>query len=137
MSDFRLKGYRAPEEAIQRAFIEWCEWNQKLGYPELALGFAVPNGGLRPAAISSLGRRYSVEGQKLKALGVKRGVPDWALPVARGGYIGLMIEFKRPGEKPTSEQADYARLAQSHGHKVVVCTSPEAAIAVVQEYLAG
>jgi VRR-NUC domain-containing protein len=134
---FRLSVYRAPEEAIQRAFIEWCQWNERLGYPELALGFAVPNGGVRPWAVSAEGRRYSVEGQKLKALGVKRGIADYILPVARGGYIGLMIEFKRPGEKPTPEQSDYARLAQSHGHKVVVCTSPEAAIAVVQEYLAG
>lgn len=31
---------------------------------------------------------------KLKALGVKAGIPDLVLPMARGGIFGLHIEFK-------------------------------------------
>jgi hypothetical protein len=55
-------------------------------YPELRLMFAIPNGGSRDKR----------EAANLKAEGVKSGVPDIFLPVARQGYIGLFIELKRP-----------------------------------------
>jgi hypothetical protein len=49
--------------------------------------FAVPNGGLR----------NKVQAAKLKAEGVKPGVPDVFLPYPCGQYAGLWLEFKKPG----------------------------------------
>ena len=54
-------------------------------YPELNCMFAIPNGGLRNPVVA----------RKLKAEGVKSGVSDIFLSVARGGYHGLYIEMKR------------------------------------------
>ena len=54
-------------------------------HPELALIYAVPNGELRSKGTAG----------KLKSQGVKPGVPDLVLPVARGGYFGMYIEMKR------------------------------------------
>lgn len=41
------------------------------------------------------GSRNPIEGAKFKRLGVKRGVPDVVLPMAKKSYHGLVIEFKR------------------------------------------
>jgi hypothetical protein len=59
-------------------------------HPELALLHAIPNGGHRHKAVAV----------RLKAEGVKRGVPDLCLPVPRGGHHGLYLEMKtRQGRK--------------------------------------
>ena len=71
------------EHEHQKAVIEWAE--VKSGqYPELRLLYAIPNGGHRHKAVAA----------KLKAEGVKPGVPDLCLPVRRGEYSGLYIEMK-------------------------------------------
>lgn len=49
-------------------------------FPELALLYHVPNGG----------SRNKIEAARLRAQGVKSGVPDLCLPVARGGNHGLL-----------------------------------------------
>jgi hypothetical protein len=56
--------------------------------PEVAdLIFHVPNGGHRVKAVAA----------KLKAQGVKAGMPDLVLPMARGGFFGLYIGRWRAG----------------------------------------
>ena len=73
-----------PHEAgEQAALFAWARLAEKQ-HPELALLFHVPNGG----------RRDVIEAAHLKAQGVRAGVPDLCLPVARGGYHGLYIELK-------------------------------------------
>lgn len=52
--------------------------------PEVDMLFHVPNGGSRD-------RR---EAARLKAQGVRAGVPDLCLPVPSGAYHGLFIELK-------------------------------------------
>lgn len=54
--------------------------------PELARLFAIPNGG----------QRDKITAGKLKAEGVKPGVPDIFLPVPRHVWAGLFVEMKRP-----------------------------------------
>ena len=60
------------EHREQVKLFAWAEW-ERIDRPELGLLFAVPNGG----------RRDAVTGARLKAEGVKAGVPDVWLPVAR------------------------------------------------------
>jgi hypothetical protein len=54
-------------------------------YPELKNVYANPNGSLRNLIVA----------KKLKAEGVRPGVPDIIVDVARHGYHGLRIEMKR------------------------------------------
>lgn len=116
---------REPEHDIQCAFIEWTLWAEK-GMPELQLGFACPNGG---------GRNKAQAG-KLKAEGVRPGVPDWILPVARCGYIGLAIEFKSPTGSVSEAQRNFIDLMRAGGWMVQILRSPDAAIDLVTAYLA-
>ena len=64
------------------------------------------------------------------------GVPDIVLPVARKGFNGLMIEFKKPKTgKISQSQADYIELIVKENWLVVVSTDAQGAIDVVKNYL--
>lgn len=68
-----------PTEAEEQiALFEWATL-QSGRFPELALLYHVPNGG----------SRNKIEAARLRAQGVKSGVPDLCLPVARGANENL------------------------------------------------
>jgi len=70
---------------------------------ELQDVWATPNGGHRTPAVAG----------KLKAEGVRRGVPDISCMVPRGAYHGLFIELKKERGTASSEQrARLCRLTQ-------------------------
>jgi len=97
-------------------------------WPELVLLHHIPNGGFR-------GKR---EAARLKRMGVKPGVPDLHLPVARGGFHGLYVEMKRrDGGRVSSEQRVWLAALHTAGHCVAVCEGHEQAVAVIRDYLAG
>ena len=73
------------EHQEQCAVVQWAAL-QHGRYPELALLYAIPNAGA--------GAQRGQAG-KMKAEGVKPGVPDLCLPVRRGKCSGLYIEMKR------------------------------------------
>ncbi len=93
--------------------------------PELDLMFAVPNGG----------HRHVLTAVKLKAEGVKSGVPDICLPVARKGYGSLFVEMKKEGGRLRDSQKKWLEELPKHGCKVAVCYSTDEAISVIKEYL--
>ena len=94
--------------------------------PELGLLFAIPNGGARSA----------VTGARLKEEGVRRGVPDMMLPVARGGFHGLFIELKADAKaRPTKEQTLWLAQLSEQGYRAVVCHGAGEAQAALLEYL--
>lgn len=97
-------------------------------WPELEYFAAVPNGGHRAKATAT----------KLKAEGVKRGVPDYMFPLRRGGYAGLAIELKRvKGGQTSAEQRAWITWLRGQGWRAEVCKGWEEAWAVVRDYLAG
>ena len=112
------------EHDTQCAFNEWCKWNEKK-YPALKLSFAIPNGG----------KRNIITATKMKAEGVRPGVPDWHLPVPVGGYSGLWIEFKFGKNKLSDNQRDYIGLLEKSRHVVAVCYTSEEATRAVIGYL--
>jgi hypothetical protein len=126
------------EHAEQVALFDRARLNEA-AIPELRLLFAVPNGALRPYKTrrGADGRevRYSPIGQKLAEEGVKRGVPDVWLPVARGGYHGLVIEMKCGSNKPTAEQVVWLDALAAEGWLAIVCWTHEEAWGVILEYL--
>lgn len=73
--------------------------------PRLAFAFHVPNGGKRDKATAG----------KMKALGVKKGVPDILLPIPSRGHVGFAAELKIKGGRPTPEQVVWIRHLCSAG----------------------
>lgn len=63
-------------------------------YPELHWFHAIPNGAKLPYTKTSSGKRFSKEAARLKAEGLRSGIPDTCLPVPCGGFHDLYIEIK-------------------------------------------
>lgn len=112
------------EHAEQVALLEWSQLAANT-CPELALLFAVPNGA----------RTSMSQALKLKAEGLKRGVPDLFLPVARNSWHGLFIELKYGQGKPSVEQCWWADRLSEQGYLAVVCWGWIEAREAIVEYL--
>jgi hypothetical protein len=94
--------------------------------PELALFFAVPNGGDRNPIVAA----------KMKGEGVRAGVPDYLLPVARQGFHGLAIELKAKGGRASIEQREWLDSLAAQGWRAELCVGWGAAWDVLRDYLA-
>lgn len=106
----------------QRAVIAWCAAS---GVPV----YHVPNGGYRNKA----------EAARLKAQGVKAGVPDLCVPMARGGYHGLYVEMKDAGSKGrvSDKQREWLALLRAEGYCAWVCHGANDAIGLIERYRKG
>ena len=123
----RFDGIAPCEGAEQEALFEWAAL-QSVRWPELGLMHHIPNGG----------KRGKAEAARLKRQGVRAGVPDICLPVARGGWHGLYVELKRPdGGRASAEQLWWLDALASCGYKTAICAGWEAAAQVITEYLKG
>jgi hypothetical protein len=109
------------EHDSQTAFFRWAAVQGIKGLEQM---HAIPNGGYRHPAVAS----------KLKAEGVKPGVPDVYWPLARGGFIGLAIEFKHANASPSKEQRERITLLQKEGWCVCICWDWQCAARTVQGY---
>ena len=116
----------APTEVEeQTALFEWAEL-QSGRFPEVRLLYHVPNGG----------SRNKTEAARLRAQGVKAGVPDLCLPVARGGKHGLYIELKRQrGGRTSEEQEGWIKALRKQGFAAEVCKGWQEAAEMIVEYL--
>ena len=112
------------DEQVQ--LITWARLNA-WKYPELKMLLAIPNGGHRHKSVAG----------KLRAEGVRAGVPDLFLPVPAGDYCGMWVEMKRRKRSTTSpEQKEWiAALLANHYH-VIVAKGWEEARDGIEEYLA-
>lgn len=114
------------EEHRQQARLFAWAGREAARRPELGLLFAIPNGGARSA----------VTGARLKEEGVRRGVPDMMLPVARGEFHGLFIELKADAKaRSTKEQALWLTELTERGYRALVCHGAGEAQAALLEYL--
>lgn len=112
------------EGGAQEMLFRWITY-QLDEYPELALLYHIPNGGKRDAKTATI----------LKRQGVKAGVPDLHLPVARGGYHGLYIELKVGDNTTTKKQKDWIRELNKQGYLAVVCYGWDEAAKQLLDYL--
>ena len=113
------------ESQDQQALFKWAAF-QRGKYPELDLLYHTPNGGYRSKA----------EAGRFKAEGVKAGVPDISLPVARGEWHGLYIELKRKrGGKVSEQQKTWIDSLAEQGYCVHICKGWEAAVKAILDYL--
>lgn len=117
---------RPSEHDEQVKVFQWAEQNLDKWDGVLAYLFAIPNGGARHPAVAG----------KLKAEGVKAGVPDIFLPIpAQRYYHGLFIEMKVGKNKRTEKQERWGKFLLRMGYCVKVCYSATEAIYTIREYL--
>ena len=132
---------RGHEDIAHMAVIRWADSPVvRDQYPDLAYLFHPANGGARDSATAG----------KLKAMGVRRGVPDLLLPVPRGRYVGCAIELKvwkgshEPADPtdptkyrtmPSENQLDWLDRLQRSGWHTSLQWGAEAAITALRDYL--
>lgn len=113
------------EDLEQRWVFQWARMNYPTK-PELKLLLHVPNGGYR----------LKSEAARMHGMGVKAGVPDLLLPVARGKYHGLWIEMKRAkGGKVSAAQQGMIGALRAQDYAVCVCYGWVAAVQTIEGYL--
>jgi hypothetical protein len=110
------------EHQHQKAVFEWVARQNGDAYD---LIHAVPNGG----------QRHIVTATKLKHEGVKPGVFDIDLPVARGGFTSLRIEMKFNDNNLSKAQREWMTKMQKQGHCCVYCYDWQAATRTIIGYL--
>lgn len=114
------------ESKNQEMIFVWAQI-AKCKFPELALLFHIPNGG----------SRNKLEAYNLKKQGVKAGVPDLCLPVARGKYHALYIELKAGKNKTTEKQDEWLVALNAQGNCASVCYGWKVASEKILNYLMG
>lgn len=105
------------------------KWSQQPAirkkYPELALLHHIKNETKEGAQQVAIDR----------ALGVKKGVPDLCLPVARDKYHGLYIELKTDAGKTSEAQEWWGKKLLEQGYFWEVCHGWQSAVRVLEWYL--
>ncbi|MCR8931951.1 MULTISPECIES: VRR-NUC domain-containing protein [unclassified Pseudomonas] len=121
-----VRAKRVDREGLEQAAL-MCDL--ELSLPAVFdLIYHVPNGGHRVKAVAA----------KLKAQGVKPGIPDLVLSMARGGYFGLYIEFKAtpPNDAAVSaNQQERLRKLNDQGYLAIVCRGHFDAMEQIRAYL--
>lgn len=114
------------EHDEQVALFNWAML-QAGKYPELDLLFAIPNGSYKSIT----------QAMKFKREGLKPGVPDVCLPVARNGYHGLYIEMKYGKNKLSDKQIWWRNELKKQGYLVWLSYRFEDAKDIILAYLNG
>ena len=116
------------EDIEQQTLIKWSQQPSiRKEFPELKLMFHIPNE-----------RKCDPrEGKRLKLMGVKSGVPDLMLPVARGLYHGLFIELKSGNGRPTENQIWWKKELEAQIYMSAICYGWVQASEVILQYLRG
>ena len=119
------------EKHDQANLFNWAEY-QTFNYPELDLMYAIPNaGGYTGGFKKNKGRVIQMRKQ-----GVKKGVPDIHLPVARGYWHSLYLELKRgDDDKLKPDQEVWATKLREAGNYVALASGFVNACDIIVGYL--
>jgi len=126
--DKPLKPRKKPEyieSRYQQEVVLW--WNRNCSrwtLPKRAL-YAVPNAG----------KRGITGGNRLQAEGLRAGVPDLQLDVARHGYHGFRLEMKQGKGTLSEDQREHASFLLAQGYHVETHWTAESAIQAIETYL--
>lgn len=111
------------EKDEQIALFDWAQYRT-----DLQLMFHIVNEG----------RRSVQHTASLIRQGMKQGVPDIFLPVAKGRYHGLFIELKRKyGGRQTPEQKAWQTALLEQGYAACVCKGFDEAKDTIDWYMRG
>ena len=112
------------EHEEQKLLFDWARMYEHR-YPELALLYAIPNAAKRSVRLAA----------RMKAEGLKAGVPDTCLPIPRSVWHGAYCELKVGKNKPTPEQAQWLEALSRQGYATCVAYGAGEAIRFYAEYL--
>ena len=120
---------RPTEHLIQTTVVAWFD----RAFPKYrGRLFAIPNG----AHLAGNPAYRAKQMHKLKAEGLRVGVPDLMLPVVTNRHAGLFIEMKREkGSRTSQEQKDWMQYLNDAGYKALICKGTDDAIEAIKEYL--
>jgi len=116
-----LKSGELSEREIQKMVIAWADLQ-----PELKG---------RVIHIPNEGKRSIVGGFLAKKEGLRPGVSDLLIPIARGGYIGMWIELKSKSGKVSDVQRSFMADMETLGYMTTVCRSFDRAVHVISSYM--
>lgn len=133
------------EHAEQCAVMTWARLHEKR-WPALRLLHAVPNGAFFGGEFKTFasGKKVpvaAIRARKLKAEGLREGVPDLCLPVPSddkmaGIYNGLYIEMKRRRGGVSSPMQTWWRQGLTlMGYRAELCHGAEEAIDVLKSHV--
>lgn len=109
------------EHRIQKAYFQWLRYKLPRVEP---LAFSVPNGGYRFIATAA----------RLKAEGVKAGVPDIFIAYPQKSFHGLFMELKTERGRPTKQQLQWLERLGSKGYMAMLCKGLDALIETTEGY---
>ena len=116
------------ESHIQIAVMDWVRDNEDV-HEQLKVIYHTPN--------SFFGTGYGVI-VWLKQLGMRKGVYDIIVPIAKNGYSSLWIEIKKEKSKLTIEQKMFQELINKYSDtptKFEVFTDADSCINSIKDYL--
>jgi len=124
---FQSRHRRKParnEHCLQRAIANWCA----------GLGLQLVRG--RFAAIPNGGARDVITASKLKAEGVRAGMPDLIFWREPGRVLWMEVKNGTSGSVSAAQKVLHSAL-KADGHLVVVCRSLSEAIEAVEAFYKG
>ena len=122
-SDVERPKPNRPEHELQCAFHSWMQRQ----YPKV-IAYSVPN---MHQQLDARGGKY------LNDEGRTRGIPDYNIDEARGGYHGARVEFKSKGNKPTDAQIKMLHRLNAAGYYAFWTDDLFKAIESVNAYMRG
>ncbi len=111
-----------PEEIDHINIVNWFHYN----YPEFADDFH---------HFANQRKCTPQEGNKLKKMGVKKGVSDFFLGIGKHGFHGLWIELKVGNGKLSKEQIAFIERKIKRGYLAIAVWGETAAKGVIETYL--
>jgi len=114
------------EHSHQKALFCWAAL-----YDQLKWMHSVPNG----AVLAGNKSKRAIQMNGLKSTGLKPGVWDVFLPVAKHGYHGLYIEMKAGKNKLSDNQKEFGQFVHEQGYLTHTCFSATEAIDVIKNYM--
>lgn len=81
-------------------------------------------------------KQRAIQGHLQKLMGYETGTLDIFLPIARGCYHGLFIEFKFGKNTLTDEQKEMIVFLTEEGYLTATCYTCDKAVKVTEAYLA-
>lgn len=126
-------GRKHLEDALQKQFISWF----KVKHPNLRkLMFRIKNEGEGWSKVNEkTGKRYSVTGNKNKAMGTISGAGDLCLAINNSSFNSLYLELKKPGGSQSDEQIYWEMVVVAAGSKYILCDNYSELVKHTDDYI--
>lgn len=119
----RLKSGAPIEDTIQITVMDWVSL-----HPDIS-DFVIH--------IANEGKRSPRYGAKMKRMGLRKGVSDILITMARHGYHGAWIEIKSESGVVSLDQKRFHKQQTSQGYYCEVTIGIDASIAAIEWYCYG